>query len=245
MKLSQTAAPAPLGQLTQHTPAFLEARKPKPKYWLRSGSFLERTQYLADVEEFGGPEVYQFQKDAAFREGVEKLLADKDGQPGNADARARYLEILTTGRSGQEVSEADAADFNTFWKALAKEWGPLGDLDRAEKLRASVLPALALKRYCAKFENVLDRFGEPIDFELDEDGQVSDATLLRIDLLELEAVGTFAHNLQFGASAGKNSSSPSSSEGDSESLTEASADLGPSPPTTSEATTTSPSPKTP
>jgi hypothetical protein len=226
-------APAGLGVLTPHTPSALLKLKPKPVYWLRSGSFIERAQYLAAIDDVAGREVSQFQKDAAFNDGLNALLADNPAYPDNAEQRARYSELLSQNRSGQDLPEGELKDLDKMWLAVSERWPPLKTLQDREALRETILPGLALKFYCVKIDNAKDRFGNPLIFEKDEAGQMSDAAIMRMDA-ELQSVGIFAHNLQFGVSAEKNSDLPSSSEGDSESLTEALVDHGVSAPTISE-----------
>jgi hypothetical protein len=228
--MTKSAIPGVLGQSHAFTPSHLEKKKPKPVYWLRSGSFVERTQYLAEVEEFSGPEVYQFQKDDAFRDSLAICLPDRDDQPDNADHRARYLDILASARSGQDISAEDVADFENIWRELARLPTALKKLEAQAALRDNLLPGLALKHYCVKLDNIMDRFGKAITFEADDNGHLSDNILLRLETMELAAAGTFAHNLQFGLSAEKNSGLPSPSEGDSAALTETTEDPGDSPP---------------
>ena len=208
--------PSALSHAHAFTPTWYEKTTAKPVFWLRTGSFAERSQYLADIESECGPEIYQFQKDAAFHAGLEALLPDREDQDSNADDRARLIEILVQVRAGETVGQEDRAHLNKSWDVVAQNWGDLRDLTRSEALRGQVLPGFALLHFCTGIDNLNDAQGEPILFEADEVGQrgggrMAESVLLRLDPGDLWLAGTFAHNLQWGRSAEKNSSARSKS----------------------------------
>jgi hypothetical protein len=229
---SQIAAPAPLGHLTAFTPQHLENQKPKPVFWLRSGSFAERCQYTADLSEHGAGDPHSYQFDEAFKDGLLDRLPDNDDQPENASYRAEILDHLQVFRSGQELDEKTLKFLNDAWTQITSSWGPLARLVRQRDLRAELLPAFALKYYCVKFENMKDRNGQDIAFEKDEDGRLSDSILMKLSNVDLESAGIFANNLQFGGGVEKNSESPSSLEGEGENSMDHTAGLGASLPQT-------------
>lgn len=194
------------------TPAWQANRTPKPRYIFRSGSISGRASYLADLDTETGGEVYQFHWDAAFREGLAALLPDRDDQPDNAADREAILAIMDENRSGQTVPEADAKRLAETWAAVKSHWPAMRELDRRSNLRDQLIPLYAMLHFCVGLENVTDRDGAPIVFEADALGKMSESVILRIDPDALIFAGRFAHNLQFGASAEKNSASPSNSE---------------------------------
>jgi hypothetical protein len=196
--------PSALSHRHAFTPTWYEKTTPKPVFWLRAGSFAERSQYLADIESECGPEIYQFQKDAAFQAGLEALLPDRDDQPGNADDRSRLIEILSQVRAGETVSEEDRAHLNKSWDVVAQNWIDLRDLTRSEALRGQMLPGFALLHFCTGIDNLTDAQGNPVLFESDARGRMAESVLLRLDSGDLWLTGTFAHNLQWGRSAEKN-----------------------------------------
>jgi hypothetical protein len=194
------------------TPIWLEKRNPKPVFHFRAGSLADRAQYLADLDTLSGGEVYPFQFDAAFRDGLAALLPDRDDQPGNADERAALLELMNADRSGQVLDASDEARFADVWNTIKANWPPMLALERRSVLRAQLIPMYAMLHFCTGLEHITDREGVPVSFETDSFGRISETTILRIDPDELIFAGRFAHNLQFGASAEKNFASPSKSD---------------------------------
>lgn len=199
--------PSALSHRHAFTPTWYEKTKPTPVFWLRACSFAERSQYLADIESECGPEIYQFQKDAAFVAGVEALLPDRDDQPGNRDERARLVEILGQMRAGEAIGDAERDHFSKSWDVVAQNWPDLRDLTRSESLRAQYLPGLALLHFCIGIDNLTDVSGAAVQFEVDARGRMAESTLLRLDPGDVWLTGTFAHNLQWGRSTEKNSAS--------------------------------------
>lgn len=182
---------------------------PLPVFHLRAASFADRAQYLAELEAAAGLDIYQFQKDAAFQEGLMLLLPDREDQPSNADDRAHLFEILANTRAREAVSEAERALLNKAWDLVQHSavYTTLKELTQREALRNQMLPAFALLHFCTGIDNLKTVDGDPIVFEADERGRMSEATLLQLDQADFWVAGTFAHNLQWGRSAEKNSSS--------------------------------------
>ena len=193
------------------TPSFLEDAKPKPVFWFRAASFAERAQYFADLDMEAGREVHQFQLDAAFLEGLEVLLADREDQPENADQRAQIVDILNADRSGQVVSADDIALLNRVWEAVSTNWRDLAELMRRRNLRNQIVHGYAMLHFCVGLDNVVSRNGDILTFETDGTGKMKENIILAMDSFDVAAAGTFANNLQFGGSAEKNSSPPSRS----------------------------------
>jgi hypothetical protein len=209
--MRNTLIPGAPGQTHRFTPVWYNKRVPKPAYVLRSCSLRERAQYLADIDTECGGEIYQFEFDAAFREGLAAILPDREDAPENAALRARIVDALDADRSGQKIAASEQAILDEAWATVKRQWAPMRALERRSVLRANFIPAIALKQFCVGLEHITDRDGKPIVWEADDDGQLTDQAILRIDPLELKFAGNFAHNLQFGASAEKNSDSPSKS----------------------------------
>lgn len=200
--------PSALGHPHAFTPAWSEKKNPKPVFWLRTASFAERSQYMADIEAHCGREVFQFQKDKAFEDFLTLILPDRDDQPDNAQQRERLLEILSQVRAGEAVSNDERLYLDKVWAIAAQTSPVLQELTQREALRNEMSPGLALIHFCNGLDNVTSAFGDPVTFVADARGRMSEKTLLALDPNDVWLVGQRAHNLQWGKSAEKNSSAP-------------------------------------
>lgn len=188
------------------TPPWLEGAPNAPKFHLRAGSTIERGQMTAELD---GPlraaKVWSHQLQEAQLQGIEKLYAD--------DPEYDRLVAIFSAEAGDTLSEEDTALAEAVGALLVQHWPPYADLVAQMQRRRTLVPIVALTRYCTGWENVRDDKGELIPFEADRNGMVADRALRRLQDLDLQLAGTRAFTMQFGGGEEKNSERPSSSEG--------------------------------
>ncbi len=190
------------------TPPWLEGTPDAPVFHLRAGSTIERGQMLAQLD---GPlqaaKVWSHELREAQLKGIDALFAEDPD----------YDRIVAIFSAEGEEADALSAEDKELGKGidalLVAHWPAYADLVAQMQRRRTLVPIVALTRYCTGWENVRDDKGEPIPFEADKNGHVADRALRRLQELDLQLAGSRAFNLQFGGGEEKNSERPSSSEG--------------------------------
>lgn len=191
------------------TPPWLEGTPNAPKFHLRAGTTVERGLMLAMLD---GPlqaaKVWSHQLREAQLKGIDALFADDLEYD-------RLVEIFSAeGEEAEALSDADKKLAQDVEPLLVAHWPDYAALVEQMQRRRTLVPIVALTRYCTGWENVRDDKGELIPFETDRNSHhVADRALRRLQELDLQLAGARAFNLQFGGGEEKNSERPSSSDG--------------------------------
>lgn len=194
-------------EIVPFTPPWLEGTLGAPKFHLRAGTTIERGIMLALLD---GPlqaaKVWSHQLREAQLKGIDALFAEDPDYD-------RLVAIFSAeGEEAEQLSEEDKKLGEAVDPMLVAHWPAYADLVAQMQRRRTLVPIVALTRYCTGWENVRDDKGAPIPFEADKNGHVADRALRRLQELDLQLAGSRAFNLQFGGGEEKNSERPSSSE---------------------------------
>lgn len=155
-------------------------------FHLRAGSVIERGQMEAELS---GPhragKIFGYELRQAVRDGVLMLLAD--------DPSLDHL-LSVIDAEGEGETEALTPDDQRLLvetrHVLAEHWPPYRDLVAQLERRREIAPIVALRRFCVGVE------AKNVVFAKGKDGFIADATLARIDPLELAMAGNRAYQLQ-------------------------------------------------
>lgn len=191
-----------------YTHPWVQGTPGAPVFHLRAGSTIERGQMTALLD---GPlqaaKVWSHQLREAQLKGIDALFAEDPDYD-------RLVAIFSAeGEEAEQLSDDDKKLAEAVDPLLVKHWPAYADLVAQMERRRTLVPIVALTRYCAGWENVRDDKGEVIPFEADKNGHVADRALRRLQELDLQLAGSRAFNMQFGGGEEKNFERPSSSEG--------------------------------
>lgn len=170
----------------RHSPRWLKGAK-KPVFLLRAGGVVERAELEAELSgRFNAGRVFSFELLDAFASGVEKLLADDPGRE----------ELLALARreadpDGEKLTEDENRLLNQVRDVLAKHWPDYRALRERMAMRREMAPIVALRRFLVGWENVKGAF------EIGPDSLVTEATLARIDPLQMLDAGHAAYQLLY------------------------------------------------
>ncbi|GAA0745180.1 hypothetical protein CA233_19175 [Sphingomonas sp. ABOLD] len=178
-----------------------------PVFHLRAGSTIERGQMTALLD---GPlqaaKVWSHQLREAQLKGIDALFAEEPEYD-------RLVAIFSAeGEEAEQLSDDDKKLAKAVDPLLVKHWPAYADLVAQMERRRTLVPIVALTRYCTGWENVRDENGAVIPFEADKNGHVADRALRRLQEVDLLFAGSRAFSLQFGGGEEKNFERPSSSE---------------------------------
>tara|TARA_R110000868_G_scaffold92872_6_gene257520 strand:- start:3123 stop:3686 length:564 start_codon:yes stop_codon:yes gene_type:complete len=184
--LVSTAAEAAEG----FTPSWLEGNAEPPRFFLRAGSVIEREMMEAELAgEYQAGGVWPWDLHAAVLNGIRTLLGE-DGAQLTAIAEADFGGTLESAEERAQLVEVK--------RILALHWPEYQHLQAQMERRNAVLPVLAFRRYCVRWDNL------PFSYATDMDRFVSKVVLPQIDPLQLRAAGLRAYALQYAAGAEKN-----------------------------------------
>ncbi|NLS25707.1 hypothetical protein S2M10_06770 [Sphingomonas sp. S2M10] len=191
-----------------YTHPWVQGTPGAPVFHLRAGSTIERGQMTALLD---GPlqaaKVWSHQLREAQLKGIDALFAEDPDYD-------RLVAIFSAeGEEAEQLSDDDKKLAEAVDPLLVKHWPAYADLVAQMERRRTLVPIVALPRYCTGWENVRDDKGAEIPFETDKNGHVADRALRRLQELDLQLAGSRAFNLQFGGGEEKNFERPSSSEG--------------------------------
>ncbi|OJU22702.1 MAG: hypothetical protein BGN95_03805 [Sphingomonas sp. 66-10] len=190
------------------TPPWRETDAKKPVYLIRAGSLIERSQIEAELSGvYDAGRVYSFELRQAMKDGILHLLADDpeidrviELVDRDADARAEDGET-------PELPPEDERLLADISNILRQHWRAYGDLVAQIERRREIAPILAFQRFVVGWENL------PVPFARDRQGRIPESSLIKLDPIEMKAVGNRAYALLYPElDAEKNSAAPSSSE---------------------------------
>lgn len=171
----------------------------QPKYFLRSGSVIERGQMEAELAgEHRAGLVLGFQLVAVTREGVAALLADDpelDRVLGLVEAEAEHVRAVASGETAEPLAADELQLLARVRDVLAQHWPDYRELVAQQARRQQIAPIVAFARFCMGWSDVMDDKGRPVPFAKGADGRVAEASLGRVPHFELMMAGRRAFNL--------------------------------------------------
>lgn len=188
------------------TPAWQVDLSPRPVYWLRAGSVVERATFEADLA--GDPhrcgQVWPHELRSALIEALTAL---------GGEDRAALVELVdreqaaAMGDAASALTGEEQALLDAVRGEIERHWPEYAALRGQMQRRDQLLPVLAFQRFCTGWDNV------GAEFALDR-GRVADAAMSAVPPFALRAAGIFAYSLLYaGPSAEKNLSPPSALNG--------------------------------
>ncbi|MFT3968423.1 MAG: hypothetical protein QM690_21345 [Sphingobium sp.] len=205
----------PTDTVTGHpyTPSWRADAANPPRYFLRGGSILERTQLEAELAgQYSAGRVYPSELYDAAREGVSVLLPSAEDAERIIELIGRQQEEEIAG--AQSLNAMERNDLIEVYGALGRHWAPYRELMAQQARRRELAPLLAFSRFCTGWENIFDISDQPVAFEMGSDRLIPDGVLRRIDAMEMKAAGSYAFQLLYGTTEVRNFQQPSPSEGD-------------------------------
>lgn len=189
-------------------PSWFDADDPaSPVFYLRAGSVIERGLLEAELSgEYRAAPVYDFQLAGAFADGIAALLADDPG-------RDTLIALAASEAALKEGETLDATERQMLAQAraiLAEHWPAYRSLLAQLARRRQLLPLVALRRFCAGWENVTND-DRPVAFARGLDGLVSLDAAGALPELVMKVVGAYAYDLLYPGAHLKNSAAPAKS----------------------------------
>jgi len=167
-----------------------------PTFLVKPATFEERTLFEADLSgRWRAPRVMGWQLLAEMEEAIAAWTAE-----GSAD-RARLLEAIARARAG-EADPADRALLESLEQQAIGGWPPYAALVEAQRRRAAVLPAFAVRTFLVGWE------GRAQDFTARADGSADDPALASIADDEIRWLGHAIYRRLFLGEGEGNSSAP-------------------------------------
>lgn len=204
------------------SPPWLPEGVAQRRYLFRPGSVMDRARIEADLSgECRAGQVYGFQLQAAFAEGVKALLAD------SPDYAAQLIELASAEAAldpGERLPPEEEAALSQARETLTESWPAFRALIAQEERRNQFAPIIAFRRLCVGWEEgapapvgegdeaqeqrppVLPPFARGVD------GMVTLDAMDQVPSLELRAGGLFAFSNLYGGPQAKNSAAPSQSD---------------------------------
>lgn len=176
----------------RYTPSWIEPGPSAPVYLLRAGNPIERELLEAELAgRYGAATVWPWDIQAALIAGIRQLA--------QADDQAELIALVQADFAGSVEGDEDRRKLTELKSVMRDHWPDYTNLCIAMETRNAIVAPLAFSRFCVGWENVKATFAKGID------GRVTMEAMAGIDPLHLRAAGLRAYDLQYAASAEKNS----------------------------------------
>lgn len=179
-----------------YTPSWRKDDPKAPRYFFRAASVIERAQMEAELSgEHAAGRVFPFEMVAAFRSGLQVLLADDP-------AIDTLLELVEAEAGGKTLGEEDRQTLIQARAVLAQHWPAYRELVAQQERRKEIAPIVVFRRFCIGWDNV------DATFILGKDKAIPEAVLAQIDPMEMIGAGNFGYGLLYGSAADRDFQQP-------------------------------------
>lgn len=183
-----------------YTPSWMKDADKPPRYFFRAAGVVERAQMEAELSgEYAAGRVYPFELIAAFRSGLQALLADDPGLD-------TLIELVETEATGTPLSDDDRQALVQARSVLVRHWPEYRELVAQQDRRKEIAPIVVFRRFCIGWENVETPFARG------KDKQIPEGVLAKIDPMEMVGAGNFGYGLLYGAVDDRTFPQPSQSD---------------------------------
>lgn len=183
-----------------YTPSWRESEPKPPRYYFRAASVIERAQMEAELSgEHAAGRVFPFELIRAFRNGLMALLAD---DPGLDD----LVQMVEDESQGKVLADNDRQALIEARAIIARHWPEYRELVAQQERRKEIAPVLVFARFCTGWDNV------EAEWSLGKDRKIPDATLLKIDSVEMIGAGNYGYSLLYGDTDERTFPQPSQSD---------------------------------
>lgn len=199
------------GSAVRFTPQWLRDAPNMPVFYLRAGSLIDRDAFEARMEgEFDAGVVYDFQEKAIIKEGVAALAPE-----GDRDELIALVENHYALNQGERLPDVERARYVELLDILGKHWPDYRALRMQAARRENLLPTVAFMTFCVGWSNVNSTLtGEPLDFAVNDKGEIDPEVLIAMPSLMLKSAGQEAFRMLWGRAERKNSAPPLKSPSD-------------------------------
>lgn len=162
----------------------------KTHFMLRAGDVIERGEFEAGLAEMDAGQVWDWQLEEVFHQGVMALLPD------NPEEVERIREISTAINCGEKVSREDQALIDSAKEAVRRAWPAYRSLLAQAARRNELIPTLAFQWFVSGWEGPnLPEHRTGID------GRLDISVMKAITPMVVRLAGTAAYQLLYATNA--------------------------------------------